>query len=545
MIYNLGKKRRLSLALFWVSLGLLTGCSTGPFYAGPVLKREVLRSQPAAKMYPMPAQAPVTAGENYAPPAENPIEQVLKNPVSTFGADVDSASYSNVRRLLQAGLKPPKGAVRVEEFMNYFDYEWQKPSSGTRPFHVSLEVAPTPWNSHTHLMAVGMKAFQVPQDQRPPAHLVFLVDVSGSMQAENKLPLVIKSLKLLLGSLEAKDRISLVTYAGTSKTLLKAVPGDDKAAIRSALSSLNASGGTNGGAGIETAYDLAETHKMANGINRVILATDGDLNVGLTDFDQLIELIEAKREKGVTLTTIGVGDGNYNDHLMEQLADHGNGNHAYIDSFAEAHKVFSQELVGTLLTVAKDLKIQVEFNPATVAEYRLIGYENRLLATEDFRNDKVDSGDIGAGHSVTALYELAFVGSEGQMFPSLRYQASHNAAGGDHAQSQKAGAHKDELALVRLRYKHPKTDQAEELSFPVQKKETKATFTAASEDFRFAASVAAFGQKLKGGTFTKDLTWKDIEDLARQSRGEDPHGDRAGLLGLIPLAMALEDEGQR
>ena len=347
--------------------------------------------------------------ENYAPLDANPVHRVAEDPVSTFSIDVDTGSYSNVRRILNEGRMPPQDAVRVEELVNYFDYAYAAPRDPALPFGVVTEVARTPWNSKTHLLHIGIQGWK-PEAAPKASNLVFLVDVSGSMDQPDKLPLVKSSLKLLARRLTAADRISLVVYAGNTGVVLEPTPGSETATIQSALDRLEAGGSTNGGAGIALAYAMAEKAFMKDGNNRVLLATDGDFNVGTVSFEALVDLVEEKRKSGVALTTLGFGTGNYNDRLMEQLADAGNGNYAYIDSLTEAERVLVSQRDATLHTIAKDVKIQVEFNPALVSEYRLIGYENRLLDREDFNNDRVDAGEIGAGHAVTALYEIALDG---------------------------------------------------------------------------------------------------------------------------------------
>ncbi|MBT8443868.1 MAG: VWA domain-containing protein, partial [Gammaproteobacteria bacterium] len=349
--------------------------------------------------------------ENYDHFDENPVKLVSDHPVSTFSIDVDTGSYSNVRRFLNGGTLPPEDAVRVEELINYFSYDYPVPDSLDQPFSVSTDVAAAPWNADKLLLQIGIKGYELSTAERKSANLVFLVDVSGSMNSQDKLPLLKNALKMLTRQLSAEDRVSMVVYAGASGIVLEPTAGDEHARISRALDQLTAGGRTNGASGIRMAYDMAEEGFIEGGINRVVLATDGDFNVGTVDFDALIDIVERERKVGTSLTTLGFGSGNYNDHLMEQLADAGNGNHAYIDTLNEARKVLVDQLGSTLQTIAKDVKIQVEFNPAVVAEYRLIGYENRVLRREDFNNDKIDAGEIGAGHTVTAIYELALVDS--------------------------------------------------------------------------------------------------------------------------------------
>ncbi|MFL6549770.1 MAG: von Willebrand factor type A domain-containing protein, partial [Povalibacter sp.] len=357
-----------------------------------------------------PATAPFyqqsTNTEQYEHNSDNPVHRVAEDPVSTFSIDVDTGAYANVRRFLNDGQLPPQDAVRVEEMINYFDYQYTPPKTRDTPFSVSTELAHAPWNNQAWLLKVGIKGFEVSAAERPPANLVFLIDVSGSMQTPDKLPLLKNAFRMLTDQLTARDRVSMVVYAGSSGVVLEPTAGDQKQKIREAIDQLEAGGSTNGAEGIERAYQLARAAHIDKGINRVVLATDGDFNVGVVNFEALVDMAERQRASGVALTTLGFGTGNYNDKLLERLADAGNGNYSYVDSAAEARKVLVSELSSSLFTIAKDVKIQVEFNPAEVLEYRLIGYENRMLAREDFNNDKVDAGDIGAGHRITALYEV-------------------------------------------------------------------------------------------------------------------------------------------
>ena len=358
----------------------------------------------------LPTYQQPTNTERYQHVDDNPVHLVADQPISTFSIDVDTGAYANVRRFLNAGQLPPQDAVRVEEMLNYFDYRYAPPASRDVPFRVATEVAPAPWNPQALLMKIGIKGFEVAAAERPPANLVFLIDVSGSMQSPDKLPLLKNAFRLLTDQLTARDRVSMVVYAGSSGVVLEPTAGDQKHKIREAIDRLEAGGSTNGAEGIERAYQLAHDAQIKGGINRVVLATDGDFNVGVVNFEALVDMAERQRAGGVALTTLGFGTGNYNDQLLEQLADAGNGNYAYVDTLSEARKVLVTELSSTLFTIAKDVKIQVEFNPAAVLEYRLIGYENRMLAREDFNNDKVDAGEIGAGHRITALYEVVPVG---------------------------------------------------------------------------------------------------------------------------------------
>lgn len=469
--------------------------------------------------------------ENYQHFDTQGVKRVASEPVSTFSIDVDTGAYSNMRRWLNQGQLPPEDAVRVEEFINYFDYDYPYPESQRVPFQVSTEIAPTPWNANTRLLRIGIQGYKVPREQLPASNLVFLVDVSGSMNSPDKLPLLQQALSMLVGQLDARDSISMVVYAGASGVVLAPTPGNRKADILTALQRLQAGGSTNGAAGIQLAYQMAQQNFIPNGVNRVILATDGDFNVGLASTEELIDLVQRKRKAGIALTTLGFGSGNFNDHLLEQLADEGNGNYAYIDRLNEARKVLAEELSATLMTIASDVKIQIEFNPQLVSEYRLIGYENRMLNEEDFANDKVDAGEIGAGHRVTALYEISLAGSKGQRLPPRRYQPGHPSTGRDMA------SFNNELAYLRIRYKLPGESESKLIQAPVMDSGINAR---GGDSFNFAAAVAAFGQKLRGGTFLENFDYDDIEDLARRSRGSDPSGYRSEFMQLVNLARTLD-----
>lgn len=480
-------------------------------------------------MYP-PQQELSVDRENYLHYAQNSVKVVKEHPVSTFSVDVDTAGYANVRRMLvREGRLPPSDAVRLEEMINYFNYSYTVPESTAEPFSINTELAPAPWSDKHQLLQIGLKGFAPPQEERPPANLVFLVDVSGSMQSADKLGLVKKSLRLLVNGMNANDRIALAVYAGAAGTVLDSTPGNEKATILAAIDGLEAGGSTHGSAGIKLAYALAEQYQVQGGINRVIIASDGDMNVGTVNLEALKDLVERKRKRGIALSTLGFGSGNYNYALMEQLADVGNGNASYIDSLKEAQKVLVNEMQSTLLTIASDVKIQIEFNPALVSEYRLIGYENRLLNREDFINDKVDAGDIGAGHTVTALYEIVLTNSGGERIPHLRYTDE---------QTQKK-SDMNELAFVKLRYKQPGESRSVELSRAISSVDMRNTIGQSSNDLRFAASVAGFGQILQGGTFTGDWSYGDALALARNARGQDPHGYRSEFVHLIELAQSL------
>ena len=474
--------------------------------------------------------------EKYGRIDSNPVQRVAENPVSTFSIDVDTGSYANVRRFLKEGRLPPSDAVRVEELINYFDYAYAPPRDAGTPFSVSTEIAAAPWNAKTQLLRVGIQGWK-PQGPRKASNLVFLVDVSGSMNEPNKLPLVKSSLKLLTRQLSHDDRISLVVYAGNSGVVLEPTPGDQGAKIESALDRLEAGGSTNGGEGILSAYAMAQQAFIKGGNNRVLLATDGDFNVGVTRFESLLDLVKDQRKGGIALTTLGFGTGNYNDNLMEQLADAGDGNYAYVDSLTEAQKVLVDQRDATLTTIARDVKIQIEFNPAVVSDYRLIGYENRMLKREDFNNDKVDAGDIGAGHTVTALYEIALAGSGGARVEPLRYGKLESGL----------EIRDGELAWVRLRYKAPQEgfESASKLiGRPVYSRAIESP-ERMSDSFRLAAAVAAFGQLLRGGKYTEGFHYTDVEKLARGARGDDRNGYAGEFLQLVKLADSLSAQQAR
>ena len=484
-----------------------------------------VQPQPQPPSYAL-APMPPEARERYSQLTDNPVRQVAEAPVSTFSIDVDTGSYSNVRRMLNAGQLPPADAVRVEELINYFPYDYALPKDD-RPFAVHSEMAPAPWNAERVLLRVGIKGQDVAKQALPPANVVFLVDVSGSMNSADKLPLLKSALKLLVAQMRAQDRISLVTYASGTRVILPPTPGTEKATISAAIDALQAGGSTAGASGIQLAYAAAQQSFVKGGINRILLATDGDFNVGIADTRQLKSMIEEKRKSGISLSTLGFGTGNYNEAMMEQIADVGDGAYSYIDSLMEGHKVLVNELTSTLATIARDVKVQIEFNPAVVKEYRLIGYENRQLAREDFNNDQVDAGDIGAGHTVTALYELTLAGSKASVDP-LRYarQASVESPLGN------------ELGHLKLRYKQPGSSTSELIDFPLQRSAIKA-LDAASSEFRFASAVAAYGQLLRGGKYTGDWRYADVRKLALANTGSDPYGYRGEFLRLLDLAAAL------
>jgi Ca-activated chloride channel homolog len=475
--------------------------------------------------------------ERYQALTANNIKKVSENSVSTFSIDVDTAAYSNTRRVLNQGRLPSADMVRTEELVNYFRYDYETPSNKDRPFSVTSEIAPTPWNTKSYLLNIGIKGFDVGHSDLPAANLVFLIDVSGSMSSSYKLGLVKKSFQMLTRQLDEKDRVSIVVYAGAAGMVLAPTPGNDRVAINSALDNLTSGGSTNGSAGIELAYQLAQQSFIKGGINRVIIASDGDMNVGISNTQALLDLIKQKRDFGISLTTLGYGMGNYNSHLMEQLADVGNGNAAYIDNLREAQKVLVEEMSSTLFTIAKDVKIQIEFSPL-VSEYRLIGYENRLLNREDFNNDKVDAGDIGAGHTVTALYEITLASDNHDQIDPLRYTQTN----------KRSVPELNELAFLKLRYKLPSTSMSISISnstsklvsYPINKSIIQNKLSESSNNFKFSAAVAAFGQRLRGGNYlVDDFDYEEILSLAREGKGADNNGYRGEFVQLVKLANSL------
>jgi len=509
-------------------------------------RREHKRAQPAGSAYtlgvtagPPPADPYNDPNLNYWPGhnteaydhlTDNPFLAVGFNPLSTFSIDVDTASYSNVRRFLNQGSLPPADAVRIEELINYFNYDYDAPT-GDDPFATHMEIAGCPWTPEHRLARIGLKGMQIDEDERPASNLVFLLDVSGSMSSANKLPLLKQAMKLLTNQLGADDHIAIVVYAGAAGLVLPSTACDDDQAILEALDRLQAGGSTAGGAGIQLAYETAVDNFIEGGINRVILATDGDFNVGTTDRGSLVRMIEEKAKSGVFLTVLGFGMGNIKDATLEQLADKGNGNYAYIDTIDEARKVLVEQMGGTLVTIAKDVKIQVEFNPAEVAAYRLIGYENRLLAAEDFNDDTKDAGEIGAGHTVTALYEIVPMGVEIDL-PSvdeLKYQRPTN---------PRRGAASPELLTLKLRYKQPDGDTSKLLTFPITDEDH--DYASASDDFKFAAAVAAYGMLLRDSPHKGTASFDGVIELAGEGIGEDRHGYRAQFIELATKAGELK-----
>ena len=500
-------------------------------YAPPAPPAPMMSYAPAsnavhARIAPAYLQAEPANTEKYAERTDNPVHRTSEQPVSTFSVDVDTGSYSNVRRMLAQGMRPPADSVRAEEFINYFDYQHPAPANRNVPFRVTTELAAAPWNSHRQLLMIGIKGYDVPKATLPPSNLVFLIDTSGSMDSPDKLPLLKQAFSMLVPQLREQDRVSIVVYAGSAGLVLPPTPGDRHEEILAALDNLQAGGSTNGGDGIQLAYAMAKQSYLKDGVNRVILATDGDFNVGTVSQEALETLVGDQRKSGIALTTLGFGQGNYNDSMAERLADVGDGNHAYIDTLQEARKVLVEEMQATLLTIARDVKIQIEFNPALVSEYRLIGYENRLLNREDFANDKVDAGDIGAGHEVTALYEITPAGSSADRLPALRYGKSKPEAGGN----------ANELAHVRLRYKLPGADNSRLIEPPILRS---SLTDHPSQSLRFASAVSAYADLLRGGTHVEKWSWNDVAEAARGAQGEDRYGLRREFVDMVGQARRI------
>jgi Ca-activated chloride channel family protein len=492
-------------------------------------KREGRPSAPSKAAYDMayaqpqdyPAQNWNT--EEYDAVNENIFLEAKRNPLSTFSIDVDAASYSNVRRFINNGQRPPKDAVRIEEMINYFTYDYDQPNE-QYPFSVVTEISSAPWNTKHKLVHIGLQGKKIPTDNLPPSNLVFLIDVSGSMNEVNKLPLLKSSFKMLVEELRPEDHVAIVVYAGAAGLVLEPTPGKEKNKILQALDRLQAGGSTAGGAGINLAYEVAKEHFKANGNNRIILATDGDFNIGESSNAAMERLIESKRKDGVFLTVLGFGMGNYKDSKMEILADKGNGNYAYIDNITEARKVLVNEFGGTLFTIAKDVKLQIEFNPAKVSAYRLIGYENRMLKSEDFNNDKKDAGELGSGHTVTALYEIIPVGveSEGSKVDELKYQKPS---------VETKSASTKELMTIKLRYKQPNEEVSKLIVHPLI--DDNKPLARTSDNFKWSASVAAFGMLLRESEHCKDFTYDRVVQLAQQARGVDAEGYRIEFINMV------------
>lgn len=469
------------------------------------------------------------AGERYAKIEENPFLETSRAPLSTFSIDVDTASYANVRRFLKDGKLPPKDAVRIEEMVNYFEYDYPQPV-GNVPFSVNTEVATAPWNSRHKIVSIGLQGKKIALDNVPPSNLVFLIDTSGSMNDRGKLPLLKESFRVLVNQLSNKDRVAIVAYAGSSGLVLPSTTADRKGEILASLEELESGGSTNGGQGIQLAYKIAQENFIQNGNNRVILATDGDFNVGLTSDDELVKLIENKRQSNIFLSVLGFGTGNTNDSMMEKLADKGNGNYSYIDSADEAKKALGAQVAGTLYTIAKDVKIQVEFNPAKVAGYRLLGYENRLLADRDFNDDKKDAGEIGAGHTVTALYEIVPVGQrvENEGIDELKYSKVEPTE----------TRFNDELLTVKLRYKEPKETESKLLTQGLLDKSV--AIENASDNLKFASAVVQFGLLLRDSRYKSRANFENVLSLANSGKGSDLKNYRSEFIDLVEKTKSLK-----
>ncbi len=472
--------------------------------------------------------AHISEGEKYQNTTDNPVTLTANVPVSTFSIDVDTGSYSNMRRMINQGYLPLQNAIRPEEFINYFSYNYPQPKNNS-PFSVNTELSTAPWHHNRHILKIGLQGYELERSELKAANLVFLLDVSGSMDERAKLPLLKQSLIMLSKQLTKKDKVSIVVYAGASGLVLDSASGDQLNEISTALSQLRAGGSTNGHSGIELAYQMAEKNFIEGGVNRVILATDGDFNVGISNIKRLKKLIEKKRKTGIALTTLGFGEGNYNEHLMEQLANVGNGNHAYIDTINEARKVLVDEMSSTMQIIAKDVKIQVEFNPNMVKEYRLIGYQNRLLKREDFNNDKVDAGEIGAGHTVTAIYELSLHDSANPQIDDLRYGKK---------ETKTKAEFDNELAFVKLRYKQPEGNKSKLIQQAITLNSNK-TSDDASQDMHFASAVAGFAQLLSGSKYNQDMSFDDVIKIAQANKGKDEFGYRSEFIQLVRTADAL------
>ena len=490
-----------------------------------------IMAAPSTGMYSFDGDEQEFSREGYDNINENIFLKVKDNPLSTFSIDVDAASYSNVRRFLNQGQLPPAGAVRIEEMVNYFHYEYPQPT-GNDPFSINTEISDAPWNKDHKLVLIGLQGKKIPTDNLPASNLVFLIDVSGSMSGPLRLPLVKSSLKMLVDQLRQQDKVTIVVYAGAAGLVLAPTNGSDKTKIKEAIDNLEAGGSTAGGAGIKLAYKTAKENFIKNGNNRVILCTDGDFNVGVSSNDELVTMVEQERKSGVFLTVLGYGMGNYQDSKMQQLADKGNGNHAYIDGISEAKKVLVNEFGGTLFTIAKDVKLQVEFNPAKVQGYRLIGYENRMLAKEDFNDDKKDAGEMGSGHTVTALYEIIPVGVNSDFLKgvdSLKYQKN--------IVPLSKSSYTDEMMTVKFRYKTPDGEVSKLIEHPVLDKQI--TIVKTSDNFRFASSVAEFGMLLRNSAFKSSSSFDNVLIMARKAKGNDEEGYRSEFVRLVESAQML------
>ena len=548
---NIPAKKHFLLNITTVlTVAALTACQpASPSYESGMQKNSAAKKDLAldgAAEKPIPAEAPaavayspaavydvqetaphVTNTERYQKQPDQPVKAVAQEPVSTFSIDVDTGSYANVRRFLNDGGLPPEDAVRIEEIVNYFPYNYPLPT-GTHPFAIHTQTVDSPWQPEAKLIKIGIQAQDLAKKELPPANLVFLVDVSGSMNEPDKLPLVKKTLRILTEQLRPQDKVTLITYADGEALVLPPTSGDNKDEILRAINKLQAGGSTAGESALKMAYEQAQKAYVKSGINRILLATDGDFNVGVSSTNALKSMVAEKRKSGISLTTLGFGTDNYNEDMMEQIADAGDGNYSYIDNEKEAKKVLQQQLTSTLATVAQDVKIQVEFNPATVKEYRLVGYTNRTLRNEDFNNDKVDAGDIGSGHSVTAIYEIIPQGKQGWLNES-RYQKAPAASGG-----------KNEYAFVKVRYKLPgqSTSKLIEQAVPA----VSIPLTQADANTRLALAAASYAQALRGGEYNGKLDWDAIEQMAKQAKGKDPFGLQEEFVELVKIAKSLSSK---
>ena len=509
------------------TLGAASAVRTAPTDAGGVAESF---DMPIVEPIPVIPGTDVVGRDKFEAFEQNPVKLVSEEPVSTFSADVDTASYSFVRRMLNQGVLPQGDAVRAEELINYFDYSYQLPDSKSQPFEPNVAIVDSPWADGRKLMHIGIKGYDIPPSEKPRSNLVFLLDVSGSMSSPDKLPLVKQSMEMLLSTLDPDDTVAIAVYAGAAGTVLEPTPVKEKQKILNAMRQLQANGSTAGAQGIRLAYELAENQFDKNAINRVILATDGDFNVGITNQRERQSFIERKRDKGIFLSVLGFGQGNYQDALMQTLAQNGNGVAAYIDTLSEAQKVLVNESTSTLFPIAKDVKLQVEFNPATVAEYRLIGYETRHLNREDFNNDKVDAGDIGAGHTVTAIYEFTPVTSTARQIDDSRYAPK--------AQDERlAASNEGEYAFLKIRYKLPEEDTSKLITRAINVDDR----VELTGDTGFATAVAGFAQILKGGKYTGDFDYNDVIELAQQAKGADPYGYRTEFVQLVRKAKTATE----
>jgi Ca-activated chloride channel family protein len=493
---------------------------------------------PHAPQHPLPPIITYGGVDRFPDKEPTSLRSAAEHPVSTFSIDVDTASYALMRRLLVGGRMPPRESVRVEELINYFRYAYPAPEERDQPFRVTSTVMPCPWNGESQLLHIAVRGYDIARVGRPRANVVLLIDTSGSMAPHDRLPLLKQGFRLFSQRLRDDDRVAIVTYAGQSRTALEPTDGRERHKIIEAIENLQAHGSTAGGEGLQRAYALAERHFDKQAVNRVILATDGDFNVGITDPKELERIIAGRRKTGIYLSIFGVGFGNLNDALMQRLAQTGNGNATYVDSLLEARKAMSEELSSTMFPIADDVKIQVEFNPSRVAEYRLIGYETRLLRREDFKNDRVDAGDIGAGHTVTAIYEITPAAAKKRQIDPLRYQSERDS-------SPPAKNARDELAFVKVRYKLPGASASQLMEQPVRAADALPKFDVAPAEQRFGVAVAAFGQRLRGESALDGYGFASIAELANASRGADPEGYRAEFLRLVRMAETLGAVAQR